>query len=93
MHLNALSLFFSCHRWKTLVFLRTWKRGRAVSCTGLENRRGCESSVSSNLTASAKYLKGNQMHSLIPFFFGTILALFEILAISSLFLSELIHFA
>ncbi|MDA0697894.1 MAG: hypothetical protein O2793_16020, partial [Proteobacteria bacterium] len=25
--------------------------------TGLENRRGCESSVSSNLTASAKYLK------------------------------------
>ncbi len=37
--------------------------------------------MSSNLTASAKYLKGNQIHSLIPFFFGTILALFEILAI------------
>ena len=44
-------------------------------------------------TASAKYLKGNQTHSLIPFLFGTILALLEILAISSLFLSELIHFA
>ena len=45
------------------------------------------------VTASAKYLKGNQTHSLIPFLFGTILALLEILAISSLFLSELIHFA
>lgn len=45
------------------------------------------------VTASAKYLKGNQIHSLIPFLFGTILALFEILAISSLFLSELIHLA
>ena len=30
------------------------KRGRAVECTGLENRRGCEPIVSSNLTASAK---------------------------------------
>lgn len=32
------------------------------------------------VTASAKYLKGNQTNSLIPFLFGTILALFEILA-------------
>jgi hypothetical protein len=32
-----------------------WKRGRVVECTGLENRRRCEPSVSSNLTASAKY--------------------------------------
>ena len=30
-----------------------WKRGRAVECTGLENRQGRESFVSSNLTASA----------------------------------------
>jgi hypothetical protein len=30
-----------------------WKRGRVVECTGLENRRRCEPSVSSNLTASA----------------------------------------
>ena len=29
------------------------KRGRAVECTGLENRQGRESFVSSNLTASA----------------------------------------
>ena len=29
------------------------KRGRAVECTGLENRRGFAPSVSSNLTASA----------------------------------------
>ena len=34
---------------------RPWKRGRAVECNGLENRRRCEPSVSSNLTASAKY--------------------------------------
>ena len=59
----------------------------------LKTDEGLYPSVSSNLTASAKYLKGNQIHSLIPFSFGTILALFEILAISSLFLSELIHFA
>jgi hypothetical protein len=29
------------------------KRGRAVECSSLENCRGCKSSVSSNLTASA----------------------------------------
>ena len=33
-----------------------WKRGRAVECTGLENRQGRESFVSSNLTASAIWL-------------------------------------
>ena len=33
-----------------------WKRGRAVECTGLENRQGRESFVSSNLTASATRL-------------------------------------
>ena len=32
------------------------KRGRAVECTGLENRQGRESFVSSNLTASANYI-------------------------------------
>ena len=37
-------------------FDSTRKLGRAVECTGLENRRGCESSVSSNLTASARHL-------------------------------------
>ena len=31
------------------------KRGRAVECTGLENRQGRESFVSSNLTASANF--------------------------------------
>ncbi len=31
------------------------KRGRVVECTGLENRRRFTPSVSSNLTASAKY--------------------------------------
>jgi hypothetical protein len=36
------------------VKLRARKRGRAVECSSLENCRGCESSVSSNLTASAK---------------------------------------
>ena len=30
-----------------------WMSGRAVECTGLENRRGCKPSVSSNLTSSA----------------------------------------
>lgn len=29
--------------------------GRAVECTGLENRRGCKPSVSSNLTSSASF--------------------------------------
>ena len=32
------------------------KRGRAVECTGLENRQGRESFVSSNLTASANFI-------------------------------------
>ena len=30
--------------------------GRAVECTGLENRRGCKSSVGSNPTSSATAL-------------------------------------
>ena len=37
-----------------LVNSRLWKRGRAVECTGLENRRRGDPSVSSNLTASAR---------------------------------------
>ena len=32
-----------------------WMGGRAVEGTGLENRRGCELSVSSNLTPSATF--------------------------------------
>src|SRR5688500_11969021 len=50
-----------------------WKRGRAVECTGLENRRRCETSVSSNLTASANLefeererASQLQMNSLLP---------------------------
>ena len=35
---------------------KSWKLGRAVECSSLENCRGCESSVSSNLTASASTL-------------------------------------
>lgn len=35
----------------------TRKLGRAVECTGLENRQGCEPFVSSNLTASANKLR------------------------------------
>ena len=33
-----------------------WKRGRAVEGTGLENRRRGNPFVSSNLTASAKFI-------------------------------------
>ena len=34
---------------------KSWKRGRAVEGTGLENRRRGNPFVSSNLTASAKF--------------------------------------
>ena len=40
------------------VKFRFWKLGRAVECSSLENCRGCESSVSSNLTASTKFSLG-----------------------------------
>jgi hypothetical protein len=42
-----------------LVNSQLWKRGRAVECTGLENRRRGDPSVSSNLTASAKAKKSS----------------------------------
>ena len=47
-------------RWKvaagTMRAFALRKRGRAVECTGLENRRPFTGLVSSNLTASATYL-------------------------------------
>jgi hypothetical protein len=49
-----------------------WKRGRVVECTGLENRRRCEPSVSSNLTASAK--QKNAPYE-VRFFFSACLSL------------------
>ena len=43
-----------------------WKRGRAVECTGLENRQGRESFVSSNLTASATILNNIVLVESLP---------------------------
>ena len=37
--------------------MHKWRRGRAVECTGLENRQGCEPFESSNLSASAIFKK------------------------------------
>jgi hypothetical protein len=46
---------------------KSWKRGRVVECTGLENRQGSNPFVSSNLTASARN-KGALLSGRAPLF-------------------------
>ena len=48
-----LALLFHLYIIATTI----WKLGRAVECTGLENRQGCEPFESSNLSASAIFKK------------------------------------